>query len=75
MHNGLKHTAGGAKKLDIADLCTTSYFIKPAHCFGLQTCFRRVLGRIDQVNFHLDGVLAPLNPSFSFFASFNHCIC
>jgi hypothetical protein len=74
MGNRLKYAAGGAEEFNIASLCTTRYLIKPAHCFGLQTSFRRVIGRIDQLDFQLDGVLAPLNPPFSFLASLTHGI-
>ncbi len=73
--NCLKHSAGRAQEFDIASLRTTSYFIEPAHRFGLQTSFRRVIGRIDQLDFHLDGVLASLNPLLSFFASLAHSVC
>ena len=74
MGNSLEYAAGGAEEVNIASLCTTRYFVKPAHGFGLQTSFRRVISRIDQFDFHLDGVLASLNPPFSFFASLAHCI-
>ena len=75
MRNRLKYAAGGAEEFNIASLGAMRHLVKPAHRFGLQTSFRRVIGRIDQLDFHLDGVLAPLNPPFSFFASLAHGIC
>ena len=72
MRNRLKHAAGGVEEFNIANLCMTSHFIKPAYRFGLQTSFRRAIDWINQLDFHLDGVLAPLDPPLSFFALLTH---
>jgi hypothetical protein len=69
----LKHSAGGAEEFKVARLGVTRDFVQPPYRFRLQTRFRRTIRRVNQFDFHFNGILAALYPPFSSFASFVHC--
>jgi hypothetical protein len=68
----LEYAAGAAEKLDISGLGTAGYLIQPAHRRGFETRLGGAVGRVDHLDFHLYGILTPLDPAFTFFASLVH---
>jgi hypothetical protein len=57
---------------DVPFFGMTGDFVQPSDRVGFQAGFRWVIFWIDDLNFNFHGILAALDPSLSFFASFTH---
>ena len=70
--DGLKNAADLAKIRDISLFGLLRNLIKPADRRRFETRFRRNVFGVNDLDLHLDGKIAALNPLFSFFSSLGH---
>jgi hypothetical protein len=70
--NRLKDAARFSQVIDVSLFRMPGDFIQPANRRRFEASLRWIVGRVNDFNFHLDGELTALHPSFAFFSTILH---
>ena len=70
--NSLKDPACLSEIIYVSFFCAPGDFIEPTNSSRFEARLRRIIGRVNDFDFHLDRVPAALNPPLTFFAPLVH---